>query len=282
MDAGIFRFQIGTFSCLALLDGTFQYPPSLFFANVPPDVYEPRLRESGQSATALEVPYICLYIDTGDHRVLVDTGAAGIGPTTGKLSERLRSADIDPLRIDTVVLSHGHPDHIGGNLNERGESAFPNATFVMFRSEWDYWMSEPSLAELPAEAWLKEIILTSARKNLPPIELQLRLLEREGEIVSGVTAISARGHTRGHMALAVESGSDQLLFIADAALHPLHVEQPEITAQVDHQPDEMVKTRRTLLDRAADYKAMVLASHFPFPGLGHVSHHGTGWNWKPL
>ena len=249
---------------------------------MPPDVYEPRLRESGQSATALEVPYICLYIDTGDHRVLVDTGAAGIGPTTGKLSERLRSADIDPLRIDTVVLSHGHPDHIGGNLNERGESAFPNATFVMFRSEWDYWMSEPSLAELPAEAWLKEIIVTSARKNLPPIEPQLRLLEREGELVRGVTTIAAEGHTRGHIALAIGSGSDQLLFIADAALHPLHVEQPEITAQVDHQPDEMVKTRRNLLDRAVDQKALVLASHFPFPGLGRVSRHGAAWQWTPI
>jgi glyoxylase-like metal-dependent hydrolase (beta-lactamase superfamily II) len=282
MDADIFRFQVGTFSCVAVLDGTFQYPPSLFFANVPPDVYQPRLREDGQSATAMEVPYICLYIDTGDHRVLVDTGAAGIGPTTGKLSERLHSADIDPDRIGTVVLSHGHPDHIGGNLNERGVSAFPNAEYVMFRKEWDYWMSEPSLDELSAEAWLKEIILTSARKNLPSIEPQLRLLEREGEIVRGVTAIAAPGHTRGHMALSIGLGSDQLLFIADAALHPLHVERPEITAQVDHQPDEMVTTRRTLIARAADGKTIVLASHFPFPGLGCVSRHDDGWRWRPI
>ncbi len=282
MGADIFRFHVGDFRCVAILDGTFRYPPSLFFANVPKEVYEPRLSEHAEPVASIEVPYICLFLDTGGHRVLVDTGAAGFGATTGKLNERLGMADIDPDRIDTVILSHGHPDHIGGNLNADGQPAFRNAEYVMFQNEWEYWMSDPSLDELPAETWLKDIIRTSTRRNLPPIRGQLRLLEREDEIVPGITAISAPGHTRGHMALAIGPGSDQLLFLADAVLHPLHVERPEITAVVDHQPATMVTTRRDLLHKAADHNAIVMASHFPFPGVGRISRHDAGWQWNAI
>ena len=143
-------------------------------------------------------------------------------------------------------------------------------------------MSEPSLDELPAETWLKEIIRTSTRSNLPPIRGQLRLLEREGEVVGGITAISAPGHTRGHMALAIGPGSGQLLFLADAVLHPLHVERPAITAVVDHQPATMVATRRGLLHKAADQNVIVMASHFPFPGVGHIQRHDAGWQWHAI
>ena len=75
---------------------------------------------------------------------------------------------------------------------------------------------------------------------------------------------------------------DQLLFLADAVLHPLHVERPEITAVVDHQPDTMVTTRRGLLDKAADHNAIVMASHFPFPGVGRISRHDAGWQWNAI
>jgi glyoxylase-like metal-dependent hydrolase (beta-lactamase superfamily II) len=280
MGSETFRFDVGSFACTAILDGTFRYPPGLFFANVPKEQYEPRLRQPGQDLETIEVPYNCLFIDTGRQRVLVDTGAAGFGPTTGKLHQRLRAAGIEPREIDTVVLSHGHPDHIGGNLNEDGTPAFPNARFVMFQEEWEYWMSNPSLEELPAAPWLKEIILASATKNLPPIRGQLDLLHEETKIVPGISAIAAPGHTPGHMALEIRSEGEQLLFVADAILHPLHIEHPETCAVVDHQPAEMVTTRRALLDRAKD--TIVMASHFPFPGLGRVTQEGAEWRWQPI
>jgi len=84
------------------------------------------------------------------------------------------------------------------------------------------------------------------------------------------------------MGLAISSGSDVLLCISDAVLHPIHVEQPEWCAVVDFAPEQVVSTRRRLLNRAAAEKTLVLAFHFPFPGLGHVVQKGEGWQWQPI
>jgi glyoxylase-like metal-dependent hydrolase (beta-lactamase superfamily II) len=121
-----------------------------------------------------------------------------------------------------------------------------------------------------------------ARKNLPPIKRQLNLVDCEREIVPGIRAVEAQGHTPGHMALAISSGDDQLLVVSDVVLHPIHVEQPDWCASVDFFPEQVEATRRRLLSRAAAEKALVLAFHFPFPGMGHVVQRGEKWQWQPI
>jgi len=137
------------------------------------------------------------------------------------------------------------------------------------------------LAKMDVDEHLK-ILRTLALNNLLPIQGQLDLVDRETEIVPGIRAVAAPGHTPGHMALAISSGGEQLLVIADAVLHPIHLEQPEWYAVVDFIPEQAVATRRRLLNRAAAEKALVLAFHFPFPGLGHVVQKGEGWQWRPI
>src|SRR5712691_6853466 len=166
VNGGTFHFQVGDFACMAVLDGMPRYPAAMFFTNLQKEQYEPALRQRGQAPEGMDIPYICLLIHTGRERVLVDTGAGAGAPAAGKLLPRLRAAGIEPHAIDAVILSHAHGDHIGGCLNADGKPAFPNARYLILQQEWDFWMSNPGLAELPIEEGFKQAMLAYARNNL--------------------------------------------------------------------------------------------------------------------
>lgn len=290
MDSRTYRFKVGSFHCIAVSDGTHTYAPPVFprppvflFANAPRAPLAQTLRENNlhlEQWTEWVSPYICLVIDTGEHRVLVDTGADGLGPSTGSLIPNLKSEEIEPVDIDTVVLTHGHPDHIGGNTDGEGKLVFPKARYVMWKDEWDFWNSDE--AALKLDEHVREVLLGAIHKNLPPIQRQLGLVDREMEIMPGIQAIAAPGHTPGHMALAISSEGEQLLCVSDAVLHPIHLERPEWCAAIDYDPGQVEATRRRILTKAATEKALVLAFHFPFPGLGRVVQRRGAWQWQPV
>lgn len=290
MNNEIYHFKVGNIKCTAVSDGTLTYTPptfpppaALLFANAPKEHLEQVLREHDlqleQWAEWIS-PYICLVVNTGEHQVLVDTGADGLSPNTGRLLHNLQAAGIAPQDIDMVILTHGHPDHIGGNTDVEGKPAFPNARYFMRKDEWDFWTSGE--AALKLDEHVKEVLLGFAHKNLPPIQDRIDLVDHETEIVLGVRAVAAPGHTPGHMALAISSVGEQLLCISDAVLHPIHLEHPEWCAVVDSSPEQVVSTRHRLLNQAAAEKALVLAFHFPFPGLGHIIQKGQAWQWQPI
>ncbi len=290
MRSEVYHFKVGAFECMAVSDGTHTYAPPTFppptlllFGNAPRNHLEPALREYNiQPEQWVEwiSPYICLLVNTGQHLVLVDTGANGLAPTTGKLIQNLQAEGITPEDIDMVVLTHCHPDHINGNILDDGQLAFPNAHYAMWKGEWDFWTSREAEAKL--DEHFKAILLSFVRKNLPPIRDRLDLVEREREILPGIQAISAPGHTPGHMALLISSEGEQLLHIVDTVLHPIHLEQPEWCAVFDFDTGQVVATRRRLLNWAVADKALVLAFHFPFPGLGHIAEKGQVWEWEPI
>jgi len=290
MSNETFQFDIGKLKCITVSDGnltyvppTFPPPATLLFANAKRERLEQVLLEHNlqpEQWVEWTSPYICLLVNTGDHLVLVDTGAGSLAPTTGRLVQNMQAEGIGPGDIDTVILTHGHPDHLGGNTDAEGKPAFLNARYVIWKEEWDFWTSEQ--AEQRLDEHVREILIRFARKNLPPLQGKIDLLDRETEIVPGIRAIAAPGHTPGHMALEISSGGEQLLCISDAALHPIHLEQPEWYAAVDFAPEQALSTRRRLLSRAAARKTLVLAFHFPFPGLGHIVQKGNAWQWQPI
>lgn len=282
-----YHFKLGTFDCIIVSDGTFAYPhpAQIFFANAPKERLNQALREHDIVLEQWEEyvsPYTGLVINTGQHRVLVDTGAGGFAPTTGKLIGNLQAEGIAPDDIDTVILSHGHPDHIGGTVDDEGKPVFINARYVMLKDEWEFWIKEPNLSPLKVDEHLKHVLLEFAKNNLPPIQSQLDLIESEAEIVPGIHAIATPGHTPGHMAVAVCSDGEHLLCISDAALHPIHLTQPDWYTAVDLKPEQALASRHQLMDRAAAEKALVYASHFSFPSLGHVRKKGESWQWQSI
>jgi glyoxylase-like metal-dependent hydrolase (beta-lactamase superfamily II) len=286
MNAEVYRFNVGDFECFAISDGTFTYEPPLIpppadflFANAPKALLREILNEHGiqpEEWMAFVSPFTCLMVNTGRHKVLVDTGADGLTPNTGRLLRNLHAVGIEAGDIDTVVLTHGHDDHVGGNTDAKGKSSFPTARYVMWKEEWIFWTSEQ-----PERIYGNEDF-TFARKNLLPIWDQIDLLDHEVEIVPGIRAMPAPGHTPGHMAVSVSSGGKQLLCISDAFLHPIHVEHPEWHAAHEVAHEQITKTRDFLLNKAATEEALMLAFHFPFPGLGHVVRRRTRWQWQPI
>ena len=146
MNTEVYKFRIGNLDCMAVSDGNHTYNPPMFpppipflFSNAPRESTEEVLLSHGiqpDEWPAWESPFISLLINTGDHLVLADTGAANIGTETGRLLQNLKAGGISPDDIDTVILTHGHPDHIAGTVDEQGRLVFPKARYVMWQDEW--------------------------------------------------------------------------------------------------------------------------------------------------
>lgn len=225
---------------------------------------------------------MCLFVKMPQNNLLIDTGlGTGIGPNSGKALENLELVGISRRDIDVVIITHAHPDHIGGNTNARGAPLFPNARYIMNRREWEFWLLEPTFS--PQEEAIKPIALASIQKNLRSIQDRFELIEVKGEkeVIPGITLIEAPGHSPGLIALRISSGSEQLLCISDIFHQPSELKKLDWCIYSGNLTEEAINTRSKILSIAAS-GATVFGCHFPYPGLGHVEKKGDGWSWQPL
>lgn len=288
MDPWEYSFTVGNFKCLAINDGYYPYerPAKLLFPAASPENLKTELKRFNIQLNRWEQwlgPYNCLFVDTGLNKVLVDTGMGPGGDSSkgqGRLLAGLAEEGIAPGDIDTVIISHAHPDHLCGNIRADGQLAFPGASFIFWKEEWEFWTTSRAEEELPGK--FKKNLLSCARQQLPPLAERVRLMEREEEIVPGIKALAAPGHTPGLMVAAIASGGEQVFCVSDLLIHPLHVEYPEWYSAIDIDPEQNIVSRRRILRKALVEKALLFGFHFPFPGLGRVSGDQNKWHWKPV
>ena len=276
MKLAPWHFRLGRFRCIAIRDGGHRGSADFLFCNAPQHEIAQALQSHTLAADQLVSSWTCLLVDTGENTLLVDTGIGSGIPDGGKLVTQLAQEGYSTEDIDLVFLTHGHGDHIGGCTDDHGKLTFSNARYVMGKTEYEFWMSNENLSTV------SEGMARFARKNLPAIRQRVELVEGGEEILPGIRAVEAFGHTAGHMGLEIQSEGEVLLHLADAALHELHVEFPQWYAPVDMQPEQVIATRHQVLERAATSGAKVLFYHFSFPSIGYVLRDEDTWRWRSV
>jgi glyoxylase-like metal-dependent hydrolase (beta-lactamase superfamily II) len=278
-NSGFHNFQLGDFRVTTVLDG-----------GRPSDGPHPIFGEDQEAADVAELMeanflpsdqfvngFAPVIIDTGAEKVLFDTGL-GEGARAnglGQLRERMQAAGHQPDEIDIVVLTHFHGDHIGG-LMEGGEPAFANARYVAGQAEYDFWTAPERAEGQTANA------AQAVEANVVPLAENMTFIADGDEVVSGISAVAAFGHTPGHLAFSVESDGRRLMLIADAANHYIaSLMRPDWHVRFDMDKEMAVETRKRLFDMIATDRIPFIGYHMPFPAVGYVEKVDPGYRYVP-
>ena len=269
----------GQFSISVLSDGHLTVPTRFLARNAS----EPDIKTAiGITADVVTPPCNITLVRSPSETILIDVGAGPhYMPGAGKLADNMDSAGIDRKSITRVVLTHAHPDHLWGLLDDfDGAPMFPNASYVMSTAEFEFWMAEDVTARLPED---RRNFAPWARRNLASIEDRLQLIAPGTDIASGIRAIDTAGHTAGHIGVEIASGNEMVVVLADALMHPIiSFAHPEWSPAADHHdPERAIATRKQLLGRLASEKSLAIGFHLPFPGLGHVEMDGFAYRFVP-
>lgn len=273
------RFTVGELEITALSDGFLPLGLELFPA-ADPTAAEALLTKAFLPKT-VPTSVNAYLVTKGDQRILIDTGtAATMGPTLGHVPEALAAAGVKPEMINTVIITHLHPDHANGLVGADGKAAFPAAEVVVSAPELAFWKDDGIMSKAPGEM---KSFFDMARNAIAPYEGRVRQVEGEAEIVPGITALPAPGHTPGHLALRIGSGDANLLIFTDVIhVAALQFSRPEWAIAFDTDQEMAIATRKRILDMASADSLLVAGMHLPFPGIGHVARDGDAYAYVPM
>ncbi|MEI2386501.1 MBL fold metallo-hydrolase [Breoghania sp. JC706] len=270
------RFKLGAFEITTVFDGgvALEGPHPIFGQDQPADAVEALAVENHLPPTRMEIGFTPVIVNTGSELIVFDTGnGAGRRPAAGNFASALRAAGYAPEQVDTVVITHMHPDHIGG-LMEGDAPLFANARYVTGAREYDFWSADDRLSG-PTEGAARLV-----RSHVMPHAAKTTFLKPGDDVASGVTAVEAHGHTPGHMAYHLESEGRRLLVWADTANHfVVSVQRPDWHVRFDMDKEQAGQTRKRLFDMAAADRIPVTGYHMPFPAVGYLEKRGDGYRW---
>lgn len=277
-----YQFNIGDIQATVVSDGMLNLGSATdHFAKADPKAVQTLLADAYQPVAPVIVEQNALILNMGDRLVLFDTGTGGapiFGAAHGRLMDNLRAAGFDPTAFTDVVLTHAHPDHCFGLVGADGTPNFPSATIHVAQADLDFWTNE---ALIGAEGMLG-LIVGGARRNLLPLRDRIDFVRDGQDVLPGIQAMAAPGHTVGHTCFAISSGQETCLNIGDVAHHTvLSMREPGWAFSFDTDPEQAARSRVRILDMLATDRMRVVGYHFPFPGIGHVSRDGSAFRYVP-
>lgn len=281
---GFFRQTLGAMEVTALYDGFVDLKTQLIQGLPQAQVQRLVARSFQIDRPGIQTAVNAYLIHTGQRLVLIDTGASQcFGAGLGEVLENLKASGYAPESIDTVLLTHMHPDHLCGLRDAQGRTAFPNATVWAAAEDAAFWLDEAVAAAAPVE---HQRFFAMAREAVAPYQTTGRLKTfKAGESlgIAGIQALPSHGHTPGHTSYLLGEGKARMLVWGDIVhYHAVQFNHPEASFEYDTEPRAAIASRKALLKQAARQQWWVAGAHLPFPGIGHVRPEAKGYTWVPV
>ncbi|MCO4843260.1 MAG: MBL fold metallo-hydrolase [Yoonia sp.] len=272
---------IGTMQIDTLSDGQLTLPPAMTFGDLPATELAPILQQYGIAPDQTLTPdcNVTLVRD-GERTILFDVGA---GPdfmsSAGKLAEAFDALGVSADEITHVVFTHAHPDHLWGLLDDFDDPVFPNATYLIGKAEWDYWINPNTVDTIDTG---RTTFAVGAKRRLETLEDNITFFNDGEEIFPNIAARGTFGHTPGHMAFQLGAGTDSVMILGDCiGNHHVAFARPDWASGSDQDADLGIKTRTMLLDQLAAEQMHLIGFHLPYPGIGRAEKQGDNYVFVP-
>ncbi|WP_457150304.1 MBL fold metallo-hydrolase [Mesorhizobium sp. P5_C1] len=280
---GFYKYKVGDIEITAIYDGIWRKPHDpAFIKDVSVDDTKAALAKAGLTTDFMPIPLTVVVLKMNGKLIMMDAGS-GVGQwqtNATHLPANMAAAGIDYKAIDTIMISHFHPDHVWG-LMEKGTNApvFPNAELIVNATEYNWWTDPGRLAKLPEG---RKPAGKRIAENFPKWK-NWKLVEDGAEVAPGIHIIAAPGHTPGHSVYLANSGNEQIMTSADTMYVPaLLAPHPEWQGSYDQDGPTAITTRHKIIDRVIADNIRISGSHFPFPGTGVFVKDGNAYGFTPV
>ena len=267
--------QIGDFLIQAISDGHLTTSLDLLSHIDPAEAAQLQLKAGVSDPSSI---HINTYLVRGKGRtILIDAGAGGIKGWGGELRGNLLRAGVQPTDVDTILLTHAHPDHVGGLIDAQGNPVFPDAELLIHPRELSFWEDDGNLARSNDRARGNFLL---ARQVFAGYRRNLRLLA-EGDVLPGISMVPLSGHTPGHTGYRVESEDRSALIWGDIVHFPhIQIARPDVSIAFDQDPQRAAAARSALLDMVSADRLIVAGMHLGELGFARIQRLGRGYSFS--